>query len=58
MLETVCDPEVPVLPILDLGIVRDVKMKLLENGYKNIKVTPVLSPAWTTDCMSEAGKKN
>jgi ring-1,2-phenylacetyl-CoA epoxidase subunit PaaD len=85
MLETVCDPEVPVLTILDLGIVRgvkingedveiiitptytgcpamdmitmDIKMKLLENGYKNIKVTPVLSPAWTTDWMSEAGKQ-
>jgi ring-1,2-phenylacetyl-CoA epoxidase subunit PaaD len=85
MLETVCDPEVPVLTILDLGIVRgvkindeeieiiitptytgcpamdmitmDIKMKLLENGYKNIKVTPVLSPAWTTDWMTEAGKQ-
>jgi ring-1,2-phenylacetyl-CoA epoxidase subunit PaaD len=85
ILESVCDPEVPVLTILDLGIVRDVKiigdevevtitptytgcpamdmiamdikMKLLENGYKNIKVTSVLSPAWTTDWMSEAGKQ-
>jgi ring-1,2-phenylacetyl-CoA epoxidase subunit PaaD len=85
MLETVCDPEVPVLTILDLGIVRgvkindeeieiiitptytgcpamdmitmDIKMKLLENGYKNIKVTHVLSPAWTTDWMTEEGKQ-
>jgi ring-1,2-phenylacetyl-CoA epoxidase subunit PaaD len=84
-LETVTDPEVPVLTILDLGIVRDVKinnetveviitptytgcpamdmitmdikMKLLEHGYKNIKVTSVLSPAWTTDWMSEEGKR-
>jgi ring-1,2-phenylacetyl-CoA epoxidase subunit PaaD len=85
ILETVTDPEVPVLTILDLGIVRDVKinsetveviitptytgcpamdmitmdikMKLLEHGYKNIKVTSVLSPAWTTDWMSEEGKR-
>ena len=85
ILETVCDPEVPVLTIIDLGIVRavkingeeieivitptytgcpamdmitmDIKMRLLENGYKKIKVTSVLSPAWTTDWMSEAGKQ-
>lgn len=84
ILQEVCDPEVPVLSILDLGIVRDVnvtgdeieiiitptytgcpamdmiamhiKLALLENGYKNIKVTSVLSPAWTTDWMSEEGK--
>ena len=84
ILETVCDPEVPVLSVLDLGIVRDVKiidggveviitptytgcpamdmismsikMALLENGFKNIKITSVLSPAWTTDWMSEEGK--
>jgi ring-1,2-phenylacetyl-CoA epoxidase subunit PaaD len=86
ILSTVTDPEIPVLTIIDLGIVRDVKqaedgsieviitptytgcpamdmitmdikMKLLENGYKNIKVTSVLSPAWTTDWMSEEGKQ-
>jgi ring-1,2-phenylacetyl-CoA epoxidase subunit PaaD len=85
ILNTVTDPEVPVLTILDLGIVRgvkiigeeveiiitptytgcpamdmitmDIKMKLLENGCKKIKVTSVLSPAWTTDWMSEAGKQ-
>ena len=85
ILEEVCDPEVPVLTILDLGIVRDVKMNgdeteiiitptysgcpamdmiamqirlaLIENGYHKIKITSVLSPAWTTDWMSEAGKE-
>lgn len=85
LLETVCDPEVPVLSILDLGIVRnveitaeaisikitptysgcpamdaiafDIRLKLLENGYKNIKIISILSPAWTTDWMSEEGKK-
>ena len=93
ILETVCDPEVPVLSILDLGIVRNVrhshyttlgngdggieiiitptytgcpamdmismniKLALAEHGYKNVKVTSVLSPAWTTDWMTEAGKE-
>lgn len=85
ILETVCDPEVPVLTILDLGIVRDVRidenvievvitptysgcpamdaismdirLKLIEHGYKNIKIISVLSPAWTTDWMSEEGKQ-
>ncbi len=85
LLEEVSDPEVPVLTILDLGIVRDVKevddvfeiiitptysgcpamdaisidikMKLLEHGYKNFKVTFTLSPAWTTDWMTEKGKE-
>ena len=85
ILETVCDPEVPVLSILDLGIVRDIKinadeveviitptysgcpamdaisidirLKLIEHGYKKLKITSILSPAWTTDWMSEEGKR-
>lgn len=85
LLEDVCDPEIPVLSVIDLGIVLDVKisgeeteiiitptysgcpamdaisidikLKLLASGYKKIKVTSVLSPVWTTDSMSEAGKK-
>ena len=85
ILETVPDPEVPVLSVLDLGIVRDVKISdngieviitptytgcpamdmitvniklaLAEHGYKNVKVTSVLSPAWTTEWMSEEGKR-
>ncbi|MEP6467492.1 MAG: 1,2-phenylacetyl-CoA epoxidase subunit PaaD [Parafilimonas sp.] len=86
LLETVSDPEVPVLSIIDLGIVRNVeidsshkikititptytgcpamdvinmsiRMCLLENGFKNIEIKNVLSPAWTTDWMSEAGKQ-
>jgi ring-1,2-phenylacetyl-CoA epoxidase subunit PaaD len=79
------DPEVPVLTIEDLGIVRDVafmneaivvtitptytgcpamdmismniRLALLEHGIKNVQVKTILSPAWTTDWMSEAGKK-
>ncbi|QEC41639.1 1,2-phenylacetyl-CoA epoxidase subunit PaaD [Pseudobacter ginsenosidimutans] len=85
LLEAVTDPEVPVLTILDLGIVRDVKvengtvtvvitptysgcpamdvismsirMQLLSHGYKQVNISQVLSPAWTTDWMSEAGKE-
>jgi ring-1,2-phenylacetyl-CoA epoxidase subunit PaaD len=85
ILETVTDPEVPVLTIMDLGIVRDVSIKddavevvitptytgcpamdmiamniklaLAEHGFKNVKITSVLSPAWTTDWMSEEGKR-
>jgi ring-1,2-phenylacetyl-CoA epoxidase subunit PaaD len=85
ILQEVCDPEVPVLTITDLGIVRDVilngneveviitptytgcpamdmiamniRMALIEKGYQKIKITSVLSPAWTTDWMSEDGKR-
>lgn len=91
LLETVCDPEIPVLSVLDLGIIRDItaeyiplqnnfqftifitptysgcpamdiismdiKLKLIEKGYKNIKTVTVLSPAWTTDWMTTRGKE-
>jgi len=85
LLEQVPDPEVPVLSVIDLGIVRDVilnnneveviitptysgcpamdvismeiKMLLLEHGYKKVTVTSILSPAWTTDWMTDAGKE-
>lgn len=85
ILEEITDPEVPVLSIIDLGIVRDVKitkdeieviitptysgcpamdmikmnirMVLLANGFQNIKITTILSPAWTTDWMSGHGKE-
>jgi ring-1,2-phenylacetyl-CoA epoxidase subunit PaaD len=84
VLEGVSDPEIPVLTIADLGIIRDIKlsggeveviitptytgcpamdmiamnikMALVENGYSKVKVTSVLSPAWTTDWMTETGK--
>jgi len=85
ILEDVTDPEIPVLTITDLGIVRDVKINgsqveviitptytgcpatdmiamniklaLIENGYPDIKVSSVLSPAWTTNWMTETGKR-
>ena len=85
ILESVVDPEVPVLTVTDLGIIREVKLNedeveviitptytgcpamdmiamnirlaLIEEGYQKVKITSVLSPAWTTDWMSEAGKE-
>ena len=85
ILEDVKDPEVPVLSVVDLGIVRsvktsdekidivitptysgcpamdvinmDIRLKLIENGFRNITIQQQLSPAWTTDWMSEEGKK-
>jgi ring-1,2-phenylacetyl-CoA epoxidase subunit PaaD len=81
---SVCDPEIPVLGIADLGVLRDVKIEngaveaiitptysgcpamnmialeievALENaGFAKPKVTTVLSPAWTTDWMTDEGK--
>jgi ring-1,2-phenylacetyl-CoA epoxidase subunit PaaD len=88
------DPEVPVLSIFDLGIVRslevtpplsgsagegpgvrlvitptysgcpamdvismDIRLKLIEHGYRKITIQQQLSPAWTTDWMTEEGKQ-
>lgn len=84
-LEEIKDPEIPVLSIVDLGIVRDIKQKddeleiiitptytgcpamdmittaikieMASLGFKKVKVTHVISPAWTTDWMSEEGKQ-
>jgi len=84
ILEKVSDPEIPVLSVLDLGIVRDVKINgeeveiiitptysgcpamnmievnikavLQEQGFHPIKVTTILSPAWTTEWISESGR--
>ncbi len=85
LIQEVYDPEIPVLSVIDLGIVRDIKtdgdeieifitptysgcpamdviamnirMTLLQNGYEKIKITQQLSPAWTTDWMTENGKQ-
>jgi ring-1,2-phenylacetyl-CoA epoxidase subunit PaaD len=35
----------------------DIRLKLLEHGYKNITVQQSLSPAWTTDWITEEGKQ-
>jgi ring-1,2-phenylacetyl-CoA epoxidase subunit PaaD len=83
-LEDVSDPEIPVLSVVDLGMVRDVqvqedgvhvtitptysgcpamntmatdiRLKLLAEGYKDVHINMQLSPAWSTDWLSEAGK--
>ena len=85
LLQEVTDPEIPVISVLDLGIVRDVKINgdevevvitptysgcpamleierdinnaLKQAGIKKVKITTVLSPAWTTEWMTEAGKR-
>jgi ring-1,2-phenylacetyl-CoA epoxidase subunit PaaD len=84
-LEEVSDPEIPVLTINDLGIVRNVSVegdlckvtitptysgcpamkrieddiveKLNEKGIENVEVDLVLSPAWTTDWITENGRQ-
>ncbi len=83
-LKEIKDPEIPVLSIVDLGIVRDVKintdgleivitatytgcpamdmiatdirMQLNKLGFTNLKISTIISPAWTTDWISDAGK--
>src|SRR4029079_13611281 len=83
---SVLDPEVPVLTIDDLGVLRDVSVDdagrvqvtitptysgcpamdairddivtaLRGAGFPAVRVSTALSPAWTTDWMSDAGKQ-
>ena len=83
---SVVDPEIPVLTIEDLGVLRDVavgadgrvevaitptysgcpamsvialevELALARAGLDGALVRTVLSPAWTTDWMSEAGRR-
>ncbi len=84
-LGTVCDPEIPVLSIADLGIVREVKVEgdavevaltptysgcpathviemeaelaLRRAGFGEVRLSTRLSPAWTTDWISEDGRR-
>ena len=85
ILSSITDPEIPVLTLQDLGILRSVqlnnssvtvsitptysgcpamdmismqiKMELLAAGYEVVYIEAILSPAWTTDWMSETGKE-
>jgi ring-1,2-phenylacetyl-CoA epoxidase subunit PaaD len=85
VLATVLDPEVPVLSVLDLGIVRDVRehadsievvltptysgcpaTEVIEQqiraalqgaGLAPLQITWQRAPAWTTDWISEDGKR-
>lgn len=43
----------PAMDMISMGI----RMALLEAGYKKVTIVQQLSPAWTTDWMSEAGKR-
>jgi len=89
-MDEIHDPEIPVLSLNDLGIVRaievkspptdagiievtitatysgcpamdwianTIKMELKAMGYQSITVNHSISPAWTTDWMSEQGKE-
>ncbi len=84
-LEDVTDPEIPVLTVMDMGIVRDVRLsdngvevditptytgcpamdeisvnivkRLEKEGLSNIEVKEVLTPTWTTDWLTENGKR-
>jgi ring-1,2-phenylacetyl-CoA epoxidase subunit PaaD len=89
-LQEIPDPEIPVLSIVDLGILRDVHIRELADGGKEAEVTitatymgcpamdmisaeiharldslgfskiniiRAVTPAWTTDWMTEAGKE-
>jgi ring-1,2-phenylacetyl-CoA epoxidase subunit PaaD len=85
LLEEVKDPEVPVLSVLDLGIIRavqstdkgveititptysgcpamdviamQIRLVLGSHGYAPVIIKNQLSPAWTTEWMTEAGKE-
>jgi ring-1,2-phenylacetyl-CoA epoxidase subunit PaaD len=54
ILETVKDPEVPVLSIIDLGIVRDVEWveEADHKGFWNITITPTYSGCPAMDMIS------
>jgi ring-1,2-phenylacetyl-CoA epoxidase subunit PaaD len=49
ILETVCDPEVPVLTIIDLGIVRDVK---INDGTIEVIITPTYTGCPAMDMIA------
>ena len=85
LLETVADPEIPVLSVIDLGIIRDINVsaqgvevevaptytgcpatevieqmiaaKLERSGIQGVSIKRVLSPPWTTDWLTEAGRR-
>ncbi len=85
LLSEIPDPEIPVISIVELGVIRDVKFsdnknievtitptysgcpamkqmeddvkkKLTDNGFENVKINTVYNPAWTTDWLSAEAK--
>lgn len=86
VLSEIPDPEIPVISITDLGVIRevtitgdtsielnitptysgcpamrqidaDVRQKLGEQGFKDIKINTVYSPPWTTDWINDAARE-
>ena len=81
LLETVPDPEIPVVSVVDLGIVREVhpdrviltptytgcpatlvietmvRAALASAGLAHVRIETTLSPAWTTDWISDEGRR-
>ena len=83
-LDAVSDPEIPVISVVDLGIVRgvdwdketlevsitptysgcpatsiialDIETALLDRGIEDVRIKTQISPAWTTDWLSEKGR--
>ena len=84
--ESVVDPELPMLTLADLGVLRDVRVQgdgavvveitptysgcpamgvmradlvhaLHRAGYADVDVRTVLAPAWSTDWISDAGRR-
>jgi ring-1,2-phenylacetyl-CoA epoxidase subunit PaaD len=83
--EGVLDPELPVLTLADLGVLRevresdgrvivtitptysgcpaldemrhDLRARLAEAGYRDVEVRTVLAPPWTTDWISDDGRR-
>lgn len=84
IIESVMDPEIPVLNVIDLGVIRDV---VVQDKHVTVKLTPtysgcpamdvigddlerafakegytttiqlIMSPPWTTDWITERGRK-
>ena len=86
LLDNVKDPEVPVINVLELGVVRtvevepsgkaiititptytgcpamdvmaaDIKKELLDAGVPEVEVKLILAPAWSTDQITDEGKR-
>ena len=81
----VADPEIPVLTLADLGVIRSIDIgddsvtigisptysgcpatefieenviaAMEENGFHNVRTKKILTPAWTTDWISEEGRR-
>lgn len=83
--ETVTDPELPMLTLAELGVLRsvvddsdrvvvaitptytgcpamdamrdDLAHRLRDAGYRDVEIRVVLEPAWTTDWITESGRR-